>query len=137
MEEEGALEKSIIDLLRLFNVDVKEVEESDEERKAIHLGDFSSLINKAEERLSGLRTQENEILKKTNMTRKEMEEYAENPDNFTKEQWEALERFKEQMAKFRQETDALLNKAVPRAEGEVVRKKPKRRPVPKKGWIPL
>ncbi len=137
MADEGGLEKTLLDLLRQFDVDVGPIEESEEERASLRHGDYSSLINKAEQKLSDLNAREEEILKETNMTRREIEDYAENPDNFTPEQWAALGRFKQQMATFRQETDAALNKASPQAGGKKVLKKRKHRPVPKKGWISL
>ncbi|MBF5050618.1 hypothetical protein CLAVI_000231 [Candidatus Clavichlamydia salmonicola] len=95
-------------ILSLYNIDVGDALEKDPESTDFGL-DYAAIIEKTQEKINILQKQSNDILKKTGMSPEEIERYTTNPDNFSKEQWEALTNVKEACNKYKKETETLLN----------------------------
>ncbi len=99
--------------------------------------DLEEVVEKLEGALDTLNTEMDQIYKDTGMNREQIEEYAQNPDNFSKEEWKLLGEVREELDLFREEAEEVLG-PVPAevGSGEVVEKKgtKKRAPKQKKGW---
>jgi hypothetical protein len=78
-----------------------------------------------------MQTQTQRICQQTGLTEQQLTAYADNPDNFTPEQWRSLEETKQKMAKasaLTQPPSPLSRKGATPAKpkGSLARKKPKR-----------
>lgn len=104
--------------------------------------DYEYLLQKTQEKIQELDKRSQEILNQTGMTREQMEVFANNPDNFSPEEWLALEQIRESCAKYKEETEALIDEvskdlgveeSSPTPKPQATKTKKNK----KKNWIPL
>jgi BMFP domain-containing protein YqiC len=99
--------------------------------------DYSEMIDKTQDKLDDLNAKAEEIFKRTGMNRDQLETYAANPNNFTKEQWEGLQKVKEACERYKQEARSRINDT--QFEQKIEKQKQKKKPrlfAKKKQWIP-
>ncbi|MBQ8498870.1 hypothetical protein [Chlamydia sp.] len=106
--------------------------------------DYQMLIEKTQEKIQELDKRSQEILQQTGMTREQMEVFANNPDNFSPEEWLALETIRSSCDEYKKETEELIKEVTSGIEtSEKVSESPKKaKPLSskkskKKNWIPL
>jgi len=136
-DSEEEIREALKDVLALYDIELEEETESEEEAKEQRYGDYSEIISKTQERLDDLNEKAEMIFKRTGMTREELEAYASNPNNFTKEQWEALQKVKEACDKYKREARARIGEEAFEEKVEKNKKKQPGRFAKKKHWIPL
>lgn len=73
--------------------------------------DFVEVMTKTQEKIEELNQQAEEVTKKMGMSAEELEAYSKNPKNFTPEQWELLERVRQECELFKTRTIESLNQA--------------------------
>lgn len=106
--------------------------------------DYQMLIEKTQEKIQELDKRSQEILQQTGMTREQMEVFANNPDNFSPEEWRALENIRSSCNEYKKETEELI-KEVTNDIGHSSHKSPtpkktkssSQKKSKKKNWIPL
>ncbi|AHK63650.1 hypothetical protein BOKEGFJH_00772 [Chlamydia avium] len=133
---------SIKQILTLYNIDFDpsfgSVLSSDSEV------DYEYLMEKTQEKIQELDKRSQEILRQTGMTREQMEVFANNPDNFSPEEWLALENIRASCDEYKKETEAIINEVSKELGFEDSTKTTKKKPKTtstkknkKKNWIPL
>lgn len=137
---EEEIREALREVLSLYDIDLEEEMDkaAKNEKKEEPVGDYGELISKTQQKLDDLNEKAEEIYKRTGMTREQLEVYAANPSNFTREQWEALQKVKEACEKYKRESRARLggdefDKRIEKAP----KKKQTQRFAKKKHWIPL
>jgi hypothetical protein len=133
---EAHLKKALEDVLKQFNIQLEPARESEAGSKSTQQNDYSEIISKTQEKLDELNEKAEEMLKRTGMTREQLEAYASNPNNFTKDQWDALYRLRETTEQFKRQAQG-ITKGEGDAEAPRTEKKQKHRFGKKKNWIPL
>lgn len=119
--------KALEEFLGLFNIKLDNVEKES--------GSSEQLLDRAQEKLDEFNEKAEAILTKTGKTPEELEVYASNRNNFTKEQWDALGRLKEEIA--------ILKTAGLKIQDDLQKKVEKERGTQyhrfgkKKNWLPL
>lgn len=96
--------------------------------------DIDQVVEKLEESLEQLNQQMEEVYKTTGLSKDELEAYATNPDNFSKEEWQMLEQVRGQLSQFREDAEDVMA-GVPQqleGEGEEPKKGRRRR---RKDWL--
>jgi len=88
---EEELREALEGVLKLYDIELEEESDTEEEGYA----DYSEIINKTQERLDYLSEKAEAIYTRTGMSEDELEAYAANQSNFSKEEWEALQKVKE------------------------------------------
>jgi hypothetical protein len=134
---EDEIREALSDVLTLYDIKIDMNQKESEEEKT-HIGDYSDIISQTQEKLDDLNEKAEEIFKRTGMNREQLEAYAANPNNFSKEQWEALQKVKEACEKYKREARSRIGD--PQFEERVEkqeRKKERHRFAKKKHWIPL
>lgn len=134
---EEEIREALEDVLKLYDIKLEESPEDSEAQKT-KKGDYSDIIGKTQEKLDDLTEKAEEIYRRTGMTREQLEAYAANPNNFSKEQWEALQKVKEACEKYKNEARGRIND--PQFEQKVENQQRKKQPhrfAKKKHWIPL
>lgn len=71
--------------------------------------DYEYLMEKTQEKIQELDKRSQEILRQTGMTKEQMEVFANNPDNFSPEEWLALENIRASCNEYKKETEAIIN----------------------------
>jgi len=100
--------------------------------------DYSEIISKTQTRLDDLNEKAEEIFNRTGMSREQLDAYAANPNNFTKEQWESLQKVKEACEKYKQEARGKIQDPQFEQKAQTIqRQKQPQRFAKKKHWIPL
>lgn len=135
---EEEIQEALEDVLKLYDIKLDTPPPQTEEEKKERAGDYSEIIGKTQARLDELTEKAEEIYKRTGMTREQLEAYAANPNNFTQEQWEALQKVKDACEKYKREARSRIKD--PQFEQKVEthqRKKQPHRFAKKKHWIPL
>ncbi|QXE26650.1 hypothetical protein [Chlamydia buteonis] len=106
--------------------------------------DYEYLMEKTQEKIQELDKRSQEILQQTGMTREQMEVFANNPDNFSPEEWLALENIRSSCNEYKKETEALINEVTKELGGETPppnsnnkTKTTSSKKNKKKNWIPL
>ncbi|WP_348663479.1 hypothetical protein [Chlamydia vaughanii] len=106
--------------------------------------DYEYLMEKTQEKIQELDKRSQEILRQTGMTKEQMEVFANNPDNFSPEEWLALENIRSSCDEYKKETEAIINEVSKDLGAETpasnVNKKQKTTSTKKnkkKNWIPL
>lgn len=131
-DSEAEVKKALQDILSLYDIKLEETEEKPEE------GDYSEIISKTQQKLDELNEKAALIFERTGMTEEQLEAYSANPNNFTPEQWEALQRVKDACEKYTQEAQARMGTMQFEKKAEQrERKKETHRFAKKKHWIPL
>lgn len=136
-DSEEEIRKALEEVLSMYDIELEEEPVSEEEAKAERYGDYAEIISKTQQRLDELNEQAEEIYKRTGMNREELEAYAANPNNFSKEQWEALQKVKEACDKYTQEAREKIGEEHFEETEKKKRKKRTKGRGKKKNWIPL
>lgn len=137
-DAEEDVRKALEEVLKMYDIELDLESESDEMAKERRYGDYSDMISKTQEKLDELNEKAEEIYKRTGMTEEQLEAYASNPSNFTKEQWEGIQKVKEACDKYKHEARAHIGEE--QFTEKVEKKKAKKQPhrfAKKKNWIPL
>ncbi|WP_201456494.1 hypothetical protein [Chlamydia sp. 17-3921] len=104
--------------------------------------DYEYLIQKTQEKIQELDKRAQDILAQTGMTREQMEVFSNNPDNFSPEEWLALENIRASCEDYKKETETLINEVTQDLK-ETPNQQQKKSKVSstkknkKKNWIPL
>lgn len=128
---------SIKQILNLYKIDINTVlSNTNSSEEEIN---FSLLIEKTQERIEELNKKTQDILSKTGLSEKEMELYASNPDNFSNEEWTALQQIKKSCDNYQKETEDLLKSIdkTSKKTSSLPPLKPHKKKNKKKNWIPL
>lgn len=136
MSEEEPLKKAVKELLIQFDVTVEEMGPLEEEAKK-QAEEYTPLIQSTQSTIDELNEKAEEFLQKSGMTREELEAYAHNPNNFTKEQWEALQKVREITDYYRRQIRVKLGDEVVKTAEKRTEKKQAHRFAKKKHWIPM
>ena len=106
--------------------------------------DYEYLMEKTQEKIQELDKRSQEILRQTGMTKEQMEVFANNPDNFSPEEWLALENIRASCNEYKKETEAIINEVSKELGFEDSKKNTTKKPKTtstkknkKKNWIPL
>ncbi len=129
--------QALEEVLAMYDIQLEVDPTSDEGAKEERFGDYSEIINKTQQRLDELNEKAEEIYKSTGMTHDQLEAYSANPNNFSKEQWDALQKVKEACEKYKREAHAKIGEERFEKTTEKPRKKQPHRFAKKKHWIPL
>ena len=138
MSEQGKddkLQSALTEFLGLFEI---KLDIPEEERSEVAVrGNYGELVKATQDKLDEFNIKAEEILQKTGMSRDELDTYASNPDNFTPEQWGALQKLREATEDLKRRTykvmgDENLKKTIEKEKG-----KQQHRFGKKKDWIPL
>jgi predicted ribosome quality control (RQC) complex YloA/Tae2 family protein len=128
---EEDIRKALGEVLKMYDITL----DSQPEEATSH--DYSEIIGKSQARLDDLNEKAEEIFKRTGMTRDQLETYAENPNNFTPEQWESLQKVKGACDKYAREARSkIIDPQFEKAQTQK-RQKQTQRFAKKKHWIPL
>lgn len=127
---------SIKQILNLYKIDINTVLSNTNFEEELN---FPLLIEKTQEKIEELNKKTQDILNKTGMNEKEMELYASNPDNFSNEEWTALQQIKIACDNYQKETLDLLKNIEKNPEKltSIPPLKPHNKKNKKKNWIPL
>ena len=139
-KSEAELRAAIEEVLTLYDVKLEDYVEDPEAPPESRADDFSDIISASQQQLDVLSVKTEEILERTGMTEEQLEAYASNPNNFTKEQWEAIQKVKQACETYKQEARARIGEKefVKTAEkAEKKRQKGAGKFAKKKQWIPL
>lgn len=136
-KDEARMRKTLEELLERFGIELKSGTSSSGMRdleKADRGGDYGEIIEKTQQEIDRLQQEAEGILKQTGMSREQVESYVANPANFSQEQWEALEKFRQEVAEFKRQAHAIAEAELPKAKTPQL-KKSKKGPGKKKEWI--
>ncbi len=98
--------------------------------------DIDQVVERLEESLEQLNSQMEEVYKTTGMSKEELEQYATNPDNFSKEEWQMLEQIRGQLSEFRREAEDAMAGVPEQIDGEGKEDEPKKgRRRRRKHWL--
>lgn len=134
-DPERELVQALKQVMKMYDIEIEEdilIKENGEE-----IADYSEVISKTQAKIDELTQRAEEIYKKTGMTREELLQYAANPNNFTKSEWESLQQVREACEQMKQQTHHLLEKP----QKEMLRHEPKSGPsqkrkfAKKKNWL--
>lgn len=134
---EEEVRKALEEVLAMYDIKLDLTSPSEEDEKERRFGDYSEIISKTQQKLDDLTEQSEAIYKRTGMNREQLEAYASNPNNFSKEQWEALQKVKEACEKYKREARHKIGEEQFEEKVEKERKKQPQRFAKKKHWIPL
>ena len=133
---EEEIRTALGEVLKLYDIELEEELAQNEEKESPI--DYSEIIGKTQAKLDELNEKGEEIFKRTGMTREQLDAYAANPNNFSKEQWEALQKVKEACEKYKREARSRIGD--PQFEQKVEAQQRQKQPhrfAKKKNWIPL
>jgi ATP-dependent Zn protease len=100
--------------------------------------DYSEIIGKTQAKIDDLTERAEEIYKRTGMTREQLEAFASNPNNFTPEQWDTLQKVREACEKYKEEAKKLIvDEQFEQKVAAQQKQKQLQRFAKKKHWIPL
>lgn len=131
---EEEVQQALEEILKLYDIKLEDLQGEEDEIR----GDYSQIISKTQDKLDDLNEKAEEIFQNTGMTKEQLEAYSANPNNFTKEQWEALQKVKAACETYQNE--ALSRIHDPEFNEKSVAQKRKKQPqrfAKKKNWIPL
>lgn len=130
------IRQALEEVLALYDINL-ETQEDERKKEVDALEDYSEIISKTQQRLDELNEKAEEIYTRTGMDREQLEAYASNPNNFSKEQWEALQKVKEACEKYKRQAHARIGEKVFEEKVSKKRKPQAQRFAKKKHWIPL
>lgn len=143
MDDSGDIQKALEELLEQFNIKLDKDEPNVEEGRINRYGEYTEIISKTQEKLDELNQKSEELLKKTGMTREQLDIYVSDPKHFTPEQWAAIQKLREATELFKKRTRMIVAEEMNRQsqqEQKAVEKEAKKQPHrfgKKKHWIPL
>lgn len=127
------IRKALDEILDMYNIKL----ENEQKNKDV-TGDYSEIIQQTQDKLDDLNEQAEAIFKKTGMTREQLESYANNPNNFTKDQWAALQKVRDACEKYKKESFARAGLEIEESKKKAkAAQKQTKKFGKKKNWIPL
>lgn len=133
----NALMDQMQEILDLYGIQI-------EKGKANEVGedDLVEVLSKTQDKIEDLNKQADQIAAGMGMSRDDLEAFANNPDNFSQEQWEVLQRVRQECDSFRDRTVKSLEQAGAEARGEPApeagkKKKQKKKFGKKKKWLQM
>lgn len=142
-KSEEEIQEALREVLSIYGVDLEEemskmTEKPSKEERLHEAGDYGELISKTQRQLDDLNEKAEEIVKKTGMTKEQLEAYSSNPNNFTREQWDALQKVRDACEKHKREARARLGgEEFDKRIEKGAKQKQTGRFAKKKHWIPL
>lgn len=94
-------------VLKKFGVELSE--EIIKNQDGLEVADYSEVIGKTRERLDILEEESEMFQEKTGMTQDEILEFGSNPDNFSPEEWQAIQNVKKACDQYKKEIRENLN----------------------------
>ncbi len=134
MGKEEELYKSVEEILKLYNIELEPDSLTPNDDEVV---DYAEAISKTREKLDELNEQAQEIYDEMGMSPEELDAYGSNPDNFTKEQWDALQKVKQECEGFKQRALSSVDGTAHETKAEPPKKKKKRKLVKRKDWMQL
>lgn len=95
------LKKNLFDALKTFGIDLDDKVKGKKGSLDEEYSDYSEMNSKTRRKIDELNENGEKLLEKTGMTREALEAYGSNPNNFTKEQWEALQKIKQMTEEYK------------------------------------
>ncbi len=135
---EDEIKQALNDFLKLYNIEAdldKPAEEEEEGERPY--GGYSDVMSKTQAKLDELNAKAEDMLKKSKMTREELDAYGANPDNFTAEQWEVLERIRAGADKLKQQAQEYIGIENLKRKAENEREAQMQKFGKKKRWLPI
>jgi hypothetical protein len=140
--EKENLVKEIKEVMALYGIPVDDEEGQSAAPKTPE--EYLKLLEKTQDKLDSLNQKAELIASNLGMTREQMNEFANNPKNFTPQQWETLQRIKKESLDFQETTIQKLQQAQeamlasePKAEGGPKKEAQKKKGGKKKNWLQL
>ncbi|NGX61774.1 MAG: hypothetical protein K940chlam9_01263 [Chlamydiae bacterium] len=136
---EEEIREALGEVLSLYDIKVDELSMEEETSEIEPQEDYSDLINKTQEKLDELNEKAEEIYERTGMSREQLESYSANPNNFSPEQWEALQKVREACENYKTRAAGRLKNFhfEEKIEKRIKKQKQPQRFAKKKHWIPL
>ncbi len=129
---EEEIRKALEGVLKLYDIKLDAPTEREDGSN-----DYSEIMGKTQAKIDDLTEKAEEIYRRTGMTREQLEAYAANPNNFTKEQWEAIQKVKEACDKYKQEArNQIIDEQFEQKAQSGAKGKQTARFAKKKHWIP-
>lgn len=139
-QQQSAFVDQIKEILQLYGIDV-ETNGSEPQDKNIN---YADLMKKTQNKVDELNSQADELIRKLGMSREEIENYSQNPQNFSKEQWEMLQKVRRECEVFKEKTIKALDEAGAQVieqqkpeKNNPTKRKEKKKFVKKKNWLQL
>ena len=137
-KENDELQGALVDIFQQFDVKMEEVSpQTEEEMKAERKGDVDQVVKNTEKRLEQLHVQGEKLLQTMGMTSEEAESHADNPANYSKGQWAALQNFKNKLAKYKKHTFEELGVEDKEEKKSPSHRRKKKKFAKKKDWLQL
>lgn len=125
-ENNDDLVKQALDLLKHLKKEIKDAQAGEV--------DISDVINSVKGDLEKLNTAAEEVYERTGMSKEEILNYVKDPDNFSKDEWEVLEKVKQETDSCKDEILKSINKE---SISDIVKQsKKKKTKKKKKRWLP-
>ncbi len=134
-DHEEEVRQALEEVLAMY--DIKLDLEPEEEKGAEEYSDYAEVISKTQERLDELNEKAEEIYQRTGMNQEQLEAYAANPNNFSKEQWDALQKVREACDKYKREARTIIGEEQFASSVEKREKRQPKRFAKKKHWIEM
>lgn len=137
-ELEKELAAALQQIMNMYDIKLEEeiIKKGEGDRPVV---DYSEVISKTQQKIDELTQKAEEIYQRTGMTREELLDYASNPHNFTKEQWESIQNVRNSCESLKQQTSQLLEKPQKEMQRQKIKKgdKQTKRFAKKKHWISM
>lgn len=134
------LKKELAEALRTFDIDISDDLTEKKESLAEDQRDYEEMSLLTRKKIEELSEKGNEIIDESGMSREALEIFGNNPNNFTKEQWEALKKIKEIASEYKKMSIEDFSEDFVKEisdEEKKEKKKQKGGSTKKKDWIPL
>jgi len=119
-------------------------QQNTEQEKGSSFVELQASIEKMQDNLDAMQREAERILKKTGMTKEQMESYVNNPNNFSKEEWDRVESAKKEVRKFEEDMFKALGKDPEEMQKQAIKEKERKQKQKqrlmtpkKKNWIPI
>ena len=134
-KELDSIKKIIDDVVQVTKVSVSDPSKIDD----MKIEDIDVVLEKVHGLIEQLNSQSDRLLKELGMNKDQMTHYLENPQNFSKEQWEVIQFMKQEADKFQKAVKS-LSPEITAQESEVKGKKGdggkgQKKKQPKKNWM--
>lgn len=134
------LKKELAEALRTFDIDISNDLTEKRENLEEDQRDYEEMSILTRKKIDDLTEKGEQVVRDSGMSREALEAFGNNPNNFTSEQWEALQKIKEVTAEYKKmNLEGMSSQFQESIEGTVEKdkKKQKGRFAKKKDWIPL
>jgi hypothetical protein len=119
-------------------------QQNTEQEKGSSFVELQASIEKMQDNLDAMQREAERILKKTGMTTEQMENYVNNPSNFSKEEWDRIESAKKEVKRFEEDMFKALGKDPEEMQKQAIKEKERKQKQKqrlmspkKKNWIPI